>query len=95
MLRGRDGRMITDHAFNTALCYVLDVSDEYDPPKVRPDADHRCEVYRQIDSLDTMMLCDGCNLGYHMECLTPSILEVPMGELYYPSHPDRAAAHSH
>ena len=35
VLRGRDGRVMTDHARNTALCYLPDVSDEYDPRKVR------------------------------------------------------------
>ena len=94
VLRGRDGRVMTDRARYTAPCYLPDVSDEYDPAMVRPEADHRCEVCRRIDSPDTMLLCDGCNLGYHMECLTPPMLEVPMGKWYCPSYPDRAAARS-
>ena len=28
VLRGRDGRVMTDHARNTAPCYLLDVSNE-------------------------------------------------------------------
>ena len=94
VLRGRDGRVMTDHARNTAPCYLPDVSDEYDPAKVRPEVDHRCEVCRCTDSTNTMLLCDGCNLGYHMECLLPPMLEVPMGEWYCPSHPDKTAARS-
>ena len=94
MLRGRDSRVMTDHARNTAPCYLPDVSDEYDPAKVCPEADHRCEVCRRIDSPDTMLLRDGCNLGYHMECLTPPMLEVPMGDWYCPNYPDRTAARS-
>ena len=86
VLRDRDGRMMSDRARSTTPCYLPDVSDEYDPAKVRPEADHRCEVCRRMDSQDTMLLCDGCNLGYHMECLTPPMLEVPMGEWYCPSH---------
>ena len=93
-LRGRDGRVMTDHACNTSPCYLPDVSDEYDPAKVRPEADHRCEVCRRVDSRDTMLLCDGCNLGYHMEWLSPPMLEVPMGEWYFSSHLDRAAVRS-
>ena len=31
VLRGTDGRLMTDHARNTAPCYLPDVSDEYDP----------------------------------------------------------------
>ena len=55
VLRGRDGRVMTDHARNTAPCYVPDVINEYDPAKVCPEADHRCEVCRRIDSPDTML----------------------------------------
>ena len=94
VLRGRDGRVMTDHARNKASCYLSDVGDEYNPTKVRPEADHRCEVCRRVDSPDTMLLCDGCNFGYHMECLSPPMLEVSLGEWYCPSHPDKAAARS-
>ena len=94
VLRGRDSRVMTDHARNTAPYYLLDVSDEYNPAKVCPEADHRCEVCRRVDSPNTMLLCDGCNLGYHMECLTPPMSEVPMGVWYCPSNPDRTATRS-
>ena len=94
VLRGRDGQVMTDHARNTAPCYLPDVGDEYDTANVRPGADHRYEVCCRIDSPDTMLLCNGRNLGYHMECLTPPVLEVPMGEWYFPGHPDRIAARS-
>ena len=94
VLRGRDGRVMTDHARNTAACYLPNVSDEYDPAKIRLETDHRCEACRCIDSPDTMLLCDGCNFGYHMECLTPPMLEVPMGEWYCPNHSDRTTARS-
>ena len=94
VLRDRDGRVMTDHARNTAPSHLPDVSDEYDPAKIRTEADHCCGVCRRVDSLDTMLLCDGCNLRCHMECLTPPMLEVPMGEWYCPSHPDTTAARS-
>ena len=92
VLRGKDGRVMTDHARNMESCYLPNVCDEYDPAKVRPGADHRCEVCRRVDSPDTMLLCDRCILGYHMECLTPPMLEVAIGEWYCPSHPYRAVA---
>lgn len=31
-----------------------------------------------------MLLCDGCDLGYHLECLNPPMNEVPMDEWYCP-----------
>ena len=47
-----------------------------------------------VDRPNTIMLCDRCNLGYDMECLSLPMLEVPMGEWYCPSHVDKVAAHS-
>ena len=88
VLRGRDGRVINDHKRNTSPFYLPNFSDEYDPARVVPEADHRCEVCHRIDNPFSMLLCDGCNLGYHMECLTPPLAEVPLGEWYCPSHPD-------
>jgi len=31
-----------------------------------------------------MLLCDGCDLGYHLECLTPPLDDVPNEEWYCP-----------
>lgn len=35
-----------------------------------------CEVCGRTDNEETMLLCDGCDLGYHMQCLTPPLSEV-------------------
>lgn len=42
----------------------------------------RCEVCHQADREDVMLLCDGCNHGFHMDCLTPPLTEVPEGFWY-------------
>ena len=86
VLRGRDGRVINDHKRNTSPFYLPNFSDEYDPARDVPEPDHRCEVCYRIDKLFSMLWCDGCNLGYHMECLTPPLAEVPLGEWYCPIH---------
>ena len=86
VLRGRGGRVISDHTWNTAPCFLPDFSDEYDPARVRPDSDHRCEVCHCINSPDTTLLCDGCNLGYHMECMNPPLVDVPLREWLCPNH---------
>ena len=62
------GRVINDHARNTAPCYLPDVRDEFHPARVVPEADRKCEVCHRIDNPLPMLLCDGWNLGYHMEC---------------------------
>ncbi|XP_038113307.1 PHD and RING finger domain-containing protein 1-like isoform X1 [Culex quinquefasciatus] len=41
-----------------------------------------CEVCRRPDREDTMLLCDACNLGFHMECLSPPLEIVPVGSWY-------------
>lgn len=41
-----------------------------------------CEICSQGDREDRMLLCDDCNLGYHMDCLNPPLTEVPTGSWY-------------
>lgn len=43
-----------------------------------------CEVCAQCDREDRMLLCDGCDLGYHLECLNPPMDNVPLDEWYCP-----------
>lgn len=43
-----------------------------------------CEVCHQSDREDRMLLCDNCDCGYHMECLTPPMTTVPIEEWYCP-----------
>ena len=38
-----------------------------------------------IDDADQMLLCDNCNGGYHLFCLTPELTQVPAGLWYCPS----------
>lgn len=41
-----------------------------------------CELCHQSDREDIMLLCDGCDSGYHMDCLTPPLEEVPAGDWF-------------
>lgn len=43
-----------------------------------------CEVCHHCDREDHMLLCDGCDCGYHLECLTPPLSEVPIEEWFCP-----------
>ena len=42
-----------------------------------------CEVCQQCDREHRMLLCDGCDSGYHLECLDPPIDEVPLDEHWF------------
>lgn len=52
---------------------VLDVAD---------DELTYCRICSRSDREESMLLCDGCNQGYHMECLVPALQEVPL-EFWY------------
>lgn len=52
---------------------VLDVGDD--------DMTY-CRICSRSDHEESMLLCDGCNQGYHMECLVPALQEVPL-EFWY------------
>lgn len=41
-----------------------------------------CEICGNCDREDRMLLCDGCDLGYHMECLDPPLSHVPVDNWY-------------
>lgn len=41
-----------------------------------------CRICSRADREDSMLLCDGCNQGYHMECLVPALQEIP-AEFWY------------
>ncbi|XP_076042693.1 uncharacterized protein LOC143026341 isoform X3 [Oratosquilla oratoria] len=44
-----------------------------------------CEVCNCSDREDRMLLCDGCDLGFHLECLTPPLDFVPIEEWFCPT----------
>ncbi|XP_072393559.1 uncharacterized protein [Diabrotica undecimpunctata] len=41
-----------------------------------------CEICGSSGNEDRMLLCDGCDLGYHLYCLTPPLTDVPTGYWY-------------
>lgn len=43
-------------------------------------ADSACMVCGKGDSEESILLCDGCDDGYHTYCLTPALTSIPKGE---------------
>ncbi|KAI4458625.1 phd and ring finger domain-containing protein 1 [Holotrichia oblita] len=43
-----------------------------------------CEICGSCEREDRMLLCDGCDLGFHLECLTPPLSDVPAGLWFCP-----------
>ena len=44
----------------------------------------QCAACGDTEGEDTMVLCDGCDQGYHMSCLTPPLQAVPPGAWHCP-----------
>jgi len=52
-----------------------------DSPRVwMRDDDLTCQICQRSDNEDCMLLCDGCDQGFHTTCLTPALLKIPQGE---------------
>ncbi|KAB7493629.1 Bromodomain adjacent to zinc finger domain protein 1A [Armadillidium nasatum] len=42
----------------------------------------RCRVCKRQNDPNSMLLCDGCDGGYHMSCLRPKLKSIPEGDWY-------------
>ncbi len=82
ILQGKCGGTISVNAVNCAPCHLPGISGELDIGLAIPDKDQKCEICGYPDSEATMLLCDGCDRGYHMACLQPVVTKVPQGNWY-------------
>ena len=46
------------------------------------EAGARCEACERADNAAEMLLCDGCDAGFHLRCLDPPLAAVPAGDWY-------------
>jgi site-specific DNA-cytosine methylase len=51
---------------------------------VMPPEEHPCQVCREHNHWDIMLLCDNCDSGWHTYCLSPPLDEVPDGKWICP-----------
>lgn len=50
-----------------------------------PDKDQACQVCGSTEANRLrMLLCDGCDEGYHLKCLSPPLTSVPAGDWFCP-----------
>ncbi|THH33534.1 hypothetical protein EUX98_g693 [Antrodiella citrinella] len=45
-------------------------------------AELQCEVCQKKDRGEEMLLCDGCDCGFHMFCLDPPLASIPKGQWF-------------
>ena len=85
VLQGRCGARMSAHVTSLAPCHLPDLDPTLDLSLLRPSADLACEVCNSPEMADTMLLCDGCNTGWHMHCLEPALKSVPKGDWLCPT----------
>ena len=79
---GTDAEVQKDHAASTADSAALDVDDA------------ACVVCNSMDDDSNMLLCDGCDDGYHIYCCTPKLNEIPDGDWFCEEcRPSKKARH--
>lgn len=61
-------------------------SDSKSPEEQLAELDETaCQECGRTDRGDEMLLCDGCDHGYHMDCLDPPVQDVPKGDWFCPA----------
>ena len=80
LLSGQCGHSIVENAINCSPCHLPILATA--PVLARPLKDHPCAICHLPDRPTTMLLCDHCNKGFHLECLTPPLKKVPKGDWF-------------
>ena len=77
VLQGACGRTMTTNVTNVSPCHLPFIDESPLTNPARPPANLPCEVCGFPDREDVMLLCDACNTGWHIDCLTPALPAVP------------------
>jgi hypothetical protein len=79
LLEGRDGKFWKDHTHNCAPYHLPHIDGMVHPGTSHISARLKCRLCGSPKQAATMAICDVCSTGWHLECLTPPLLEVPVG----------------
>jgi hypothetical protein len=83
-LVGRDGKSWKDHTRNCAPCHLPHIDGMVHPSTSYVPAGLKCRLCGSPKRAATMVIYNVCSTGWHLECLTPPRLEVPVGHWSYP-----------
>lgn len=91
-LQGSDGCTIKEHQRSCTPCHLPNLDPSMTTAGWQPPANHPCFVCHRTDDASDMLLCDGCNQGYHLFCLQSPLTPVPDGDWFCPRcRPSHAA----
>jgi hypothetical protein len=86
LLQGKCGATITWNAVHVAPCHlpIVGADELADVSEHRPRADVPCEICKSPKHAAVLLLCDSCDRGWHLYCLTPPLKTVPEGDWICP-----------
>ena len=82
VIHGKCGTRAEVHSTNCAPCHLANVNPTIDSSLREVHASHACHICSMQDREDTMLICDGCQRGYHLSCLDPPLDSVPEEEIW-------------
>jgi hypothetical protein len=85
LIEGRDTKTIKEHVENCAPCHNPNIDLLQNPALADVELDQACEVCQDTAAnrrTGAMLLCDNCNTGWHMKCLTPPLRRKPAGDWF-------------
>ncbi|XP_046439132.1 bromodomain adjacent to zinc finger domain protein 2B-like isoform X2 [Daphnia pulex] len=79
LLTWREAVKRCETAAQVSMCfYVLETSVAWDKSIVKAS----CQFCHSGDKEDQLLLCDGCNKGYHTYCFRPPMDNIPVGDWF-------------
>lgn len=91
ILQGKCGKRIKDHIGNCSPCH-LPIDGTIDLTLANIPASYQCYECGRTHQHAKMLLCDGCQRGWHTFCLTPPLPAVPEGDWFCPLCADSQGA---
>ncbi|GAX74744.1 hypothetical protein CEUSTIGMA_g2191.t1 [Chlamydomonas eustigma] len=80
ILMGRDNKTLAVNSKHCTPCHLpITEIEEASLVFAKPTIDLPCEKCNMPHDDHVMVLCDSCNRGYHIYCLTPPLTTVPPG----------------
>ena len=80
ILEGRDTRRFSRHVTNIVPCHLTNIDSYQNSDEVNEDI--ACTICGDRGHEAVMILCDGCEKGFHIYCMTPKLTEIPAGDWY-------------
>jgi hypothetical protein len=84
VLEGHDKKTIRAHVENYVPCHLPILTYGRTQRLAHGDLDHSCHVCHLTTEGSTMLLCYGCDEGWHRACLDPPLLTMPVGDWFCP-----------